>query len=82
MAPKHREWKTKQPFKGVLENDMKAVAAAGERGLGELIAATHSRMTTDEFAQTVTEWLALAKHPKLQRPYTDLVYPPMLEFLA
>ncbi len=82
LAPKHPEWKTKQPFKGILENDMKAVAAAGEKGLGEVIAATHSGMTTDEFARTVTEWLGQAKHPKLQRPYTDLVYQPMLELLA
>lgn len=58
------------------------MAAAGERGLGELIAASHSGMTTDKFAQTVTEWPAQAKHPKLQRPYTDLVYSPMLELLA
>ena len=57
------------------------MAAAGERGLGELIAASHSGMTTDKFAQTVAV-AGAAKHPKLQRPYTDLVYPPMLELLA
>jgi hypothetical protein len=31
LAPKHPEWKQKQPFKGILEGDMKAVASAGER---------------------------------------------------
>jgi phosphoglycolate phosphatase-like HAD superfamily hydrolase len=82
LAPKHPEWKTKQPFKGILENDMKAVAAAGEKGLAEVIAVTHSGMTTDEFAQIVKDWLAQAKHPRLKRPYTDLVYQPMLEVLA
>jgi phosphoglycolate phosphatase-like HAD superfamily hydrolase len=82
LAPKHPEWKTKQPFKGILENDMKAVAAAGEKGLAEVIAVTHSGMTTDEFAQIVKDWLAQAKHPRFKRPYTDLVYQPMLELLA
>ena len=82
LAPKHPEWKTKQPFKGILENDMKAVAATGEKGLVEVIGATHAGMTTDEFAQTVKDWLARAKHPRFQRPYTDLVYQPMLELLA
>jgi hypothetical protein len=56
LAPKHPEWKTQQPFKGILENDMKAVAAAGEKGLAEVIGATHSGMTTDEFAQIVKDW--------------------------
>jgi phosphoglycolate phosphatase-like HAD superfamily hydrolase len=82
LAPGHPEWKTKQPFKGILENDMKAVAAAGEKGLAEVIAVTHSGMTTDEFAQIVKDWLAQAKHPRFKRPYTDLVYQPMLEVLA
>jgi hypothetical protein len=82
LAPKHPEWKTKQPFKGILENDMKAVAAAGEKGLFEVIAATYAGMTTDEFAQTVRDWVAQARHPRFQRPYTDLVYQPMLELLA
>jgi phosphoglycolate phosphatase-like HAD superfamily hydrolase len=82
LAPTHPEWKTKQPFKGILENDMKAVAAAGEKGLAEVIAVTHSGMTTDEFSQIVKDWLAQAKHPRFKRPYTDLVYQPMLELLA
>jgi phosphoglycolate phosphatase-like HAD superfamily hydrolase len=82
LAPKHPEWKTRQPFKGVLENDMKAVAAAGEKGLVEIVGATHSGLTTEEFAQAVRDWVARAKHPRFQRPYTDLVYQPMLELLA
>ena len=82
LAPKHPEWKTQQPFKGILENDMKAVAAAGEKGLAEVIGATHSGMTTDEFAQIVKDWVAQAQHPRFKRPYTDLVYQPMLELLT
>jgi phosphoserine phosphatase len=82
LAPRHPEWKQKQPFKGVLEGDHKAVAAAGERGLLEIMAVTHAGNTTDEFAKVVSDWLASAKHPTLGRPYTELVYQPMLEVLT
>ena len=68
LAPKHPEWKTKQPFKAVLEGDMKALAASGEKGLLELVMATHAGMTTDEFAAVVKDWLATAKHPKFEPP--------------
>jgi phosphoglycolate phosphatase-like HAD superfamily hydrolase len=82
LAPKHPEWKTKQPFKGIIENDMKAVAAAGEKGLTEVVAVTHSGMTTDEFSQIVKDWLGQAKHPRFKRGFSELVFQPMLELLA
>ena len=82
MAPQHPEWKTKQPFKALLNKDMGALAASGEKGLLEIVAATHSGMTTDAFAKTVLDWIATARHPRFNRPYTDLVYQPMLELLG
>jgi phosphoserine phosphatase len=82
LAPKHPTWKTTQPFKGVLEGDMKAAAATGEKGLIQLMAATHTGMTTDEFQKIVTDWIATAQHPRFKRPYTQCVYQPMLELLA
>jgi len=82
LAPKNPAWKTQQPFKAVLENDMQTLAASGEKGLLELVMATHAGNTTEEFEQTVKDWLASAKHPKTDRPYTDLVFQPMLEVLA
>jgi phosphoserine phosphatase len=81
LAPQHPEWKTTQPFKAVLENDVTALAASGEKGLLQLVMASHAGMTTDEFEQIVKVWLATAKHPKFKRPYTELVYQPMLELL-
>ncbi|TNF73664.1 MAG: haloacid dehalogenase-like hydrolase [Acidobacteria bacterium] len=81
LAADHPEWKEKQPFKGVLEGDLEAVAATGEHGLLELVMASHTGMTTTEFEQIVKEWLATARHPELDRPYTELVYQPMLEVL-
>jgi phosphoglycolate phosphatase-like HAD superfamily hydrolase len=82
MAPLHPEWKDKQPFKAVLDGDMKALAESGEHGLMELIMVTHAGMTSDEFSKIVTDWLATARHPRFKRPYTELVYQPMLEVLA
>ncbi len=82
MAPEHPEWKQKQPFKAALEGDIKAVMAGGEHALLELAMATHAGNTTEEFSQIVKDWLATAKHPKTGRPYTEMVFQPMLELLA
>jgi len=82
LAPKHPEWKRKQPFQAALTGDMKALAASGEKGLVQLVLATHTGMTSDEFAGMVTEWIATARHPRFKRPYTEIVYQPMLELLT
>jgi phosphoserine phosphatase len=82
LAPQHPEWKTTQPFKGVLEDDMKAVGASGMKGLMQIIMATHSGMTAAEFEQEVSTWLAITRQPKFNRLYTELVYQPQLELLA
>ena len=82
MAAQHPEWKTTQPFKAVLENDMDALADAGEKGLLELVMATHAGNTTEEFAQLVNDWVATVRHPTTGKPYTEMVYQPMLEVLT
>jgi phosphoserine phosphatase len=82
MAPQHPDWKTREPFKSVLAGDRAALAKLGEKGLLQIIAATHAGMTVDAFHKTVLDWLASARHPRFNRPYTDLVYQPMLELLA
>jgi phosphoglycolate phosphatase-like HAD superfamily hydrolase len=82
LAKDHPEWREKQPFKGVLEGDLKTVAASGEHGLLEIVAATHAGISTEEFAGIVDSWLTSAQHPKFKRPYTALVYQPMLELLS
>jgi phosphoglycolate phosphatase-like HAD superfamily hydrolase len=81
-APNHPEWATTQPFQAVLEGDMKALAAGGERDLVELIMATHADMTVTQFQEIVTDWIANARDPRFKKPYTELVYQPMLELLA
>jgi phosphoglycolate phosphatase-like HAD superfamily hydrolase len=82
LAPQHPEWKTRQPFKAVLDGDMKALAAAGEKGVVDLVMASHAGMSTAEFEMIVTDWFKTARHPRFKRPYTELAYQPMLELLA
>ena len=82
MAPRHPEWQTQEPYAAVLHHDMKALAASGDRGLFQLVVATHSGMTTEQFSQMVTDWISHARQPRFKRPYTECVYQPMLEVLA
>lgn len=82
LAPKHPEWKDKEPFASLLKGDVKTALAGGEPAIFQIVMATHSGMTTDEFEQIVKEWIAAARHPKFKRRYTELVYQPMLELLA
>ena len=82
LAPQHPEWRSEEPFRSVLAGDMKGALGGGEAGFVKLVLATHTGMTTDEFSEIATDWLAAARHPKLKRPYTELVYQPMLELLA
>ncbi|MBB3442362.1 HAD family hydrolase [Rhizobium sp. BK379] len=81
LAPQHPEWKTKEPFKSVLDGDLKGIAKAGEKGMVELMMATHAGMTTDEFTKIATDWFATSKHPKTGKPFTEMTYLPMRELL-
>lgn len=81
MAPRHPEWKQQEPFKAVLARDHAAISQFTEADWMQIIAATHSGMSTQAFQELVAEWLAKAKAPRFERPYTDLVYQPMLEVL-
>ena len=81
LAPQHPEWKTEPPFKAILGNDREAVARFTDADWGKIIGVTHSGMTIEAFRKMAQEWLARARHPRFKRPYTDLVYQPMLEVM-
>jgi phosphoserine phosphatase len=81
LAPKHPEWKKKEPFKAALTGDRAAMAKFGEGDWTQIIAATHAGMSTEDFLAIVKQWLAAARHPRFQRPYSVLVYQPMLEVM-
>lgn len=82
LAPQHPEWKQQQPFKAILQGDLKTLAASGEKGMMQVVMATHTGMTTQDFEVTVKDWISTAKHPRFHRPYTECVYQPMLELMA
>ena len=82
LAPQHPEWQDKEPFASLLKGDVKGALAGGEHAMLDIVMATHAGMTTEEFEKIVQEWVATAKHPVTKRPYTEMVYQPMLEVLA
>lgn len=82
LAPKHPEWQTKEPFASLLKGDVKAALAGGERAILDIIMATHAEMTTEEFEALVSNWITTATHPVTKRPFTEMVYQPMLEVLS
>src|SRR5262249_193505 len=80
-APQHPEWKTTQPFQAVLSGDRAAMEKFTLKDLEAIIAATHSGMTVEQFKDIVKDWIAQAKDPRWHRPYTELVYQPMLDLM-
>ncbi len=72
----------KEPYASVLSGDRARLAALGEKGLLQIVALTHAGMTVAEFDAIVRDWLKTARHPRFDRPYTDLAFQPMLELLA
>jgi len=81
LAPQHPEWKETEPFKSVLGGDREAMSKFSEKDWMEIVAVTHSGMGTEDFVALVKPWIATAKAPRFDRPYTDLVYQPMLEVM-
>lgn len=82
LAPQHPEWKNKEPFASLLKGDVPGPLAGGDAAMLDIVMATHAGMTTDEFSTLVKEWMARARHPVTKRPFTAMVYQPMLELLS
>lgn len=81
LAPQHPEWKQKEPFKSILEGNMKSAMAGGEKAVMEILKVSHAGMTTEEFSRSVKEWIDTARHPHFKKPYTKCIYKPMLELI-
>ncbi|WP_158801818.1 MULTISPECIES: HAD family phosphatase [unclassified Acidisoma] len=81
LSARHPEWRSEEPFRAVLNNDMAAVAHFGEADWAKILAETHTGMSQADFRAIAEQWLATAKHPRYNRLYTELVYQPMLEVL-
>lgn len=81
MAPQHPEWKTKEPYASLLKGDTKGALAQGEKAILSIVASSHAGVTNEQFAASVSQWLATARHPKTGLAFNQMVYQPMLELL-
>jgi len=81
-APQHPEWKNDEAFEALMSRDTQALARLGEKPLLQLLADANSGMTTDAYDESIRDWLQTSREPRFKRPYTELVYQPMLEVLA
>lgn len=68
--------------KAAAVGDMQALLADGHKGMLEVMAMSHSGMTTDEFKDEVDKWLETTKHPVTGRRFDEMIYQPMLELLT
>src|SRR5262249_11645280 len=81
VVAKNPELKNVEPFKTVLSGNREAMAKLSLRDREKLLAATLAGMSVEGFNDEARKWLETAKHPRWNRPYTELVYQPMLEVL-
>jgi phosphoglycolate phosphatase-like HAD superfamily hydrolase len=70
-----------EPFATVLSGDREKISKLAVPDLEKILAATLTGMTVEEFKVEVTHWLQTARHSRWHRPYTDLIYQPMVEVL-
>lgn len=82
MADEHPEWAEEEPYRSAIKGDLKAVAAGGKDALIDVVMKSHAGMSTEAFARIVRDWVDTARHPTTGRPYTEMIYQPMLELLA
>jgi len=75
------ELKNVEPFKTVLSGNREAIAKLGMPDLVKILAATLTGMPVEQFTAEVKAWLGTARHPRWDRPFTELVYQPMLEVM-
>jgi hypothetical protein len=81
MAPDHPEWKSTAPFDAVLSGGPDALGRLTEKDWTEIVGITHSGMSNEAFQGLVGAWLQTTTHPRFKRPFTELVYQPMLEVM-
>jgi phosphoglycolate phosphatase-like HAD superfamily hydrolase len=81
LVEKDPKLKNVEPFKTVLSGNREAIAKLPLPELEKILAATLTGMSVEDFEGQVKQWLITAKHPRWKRPYTELIFQPMLEIM-
>jgi hypothetical protein len=81
ISAEHPEWVDTPPYSYVLNDDIHGVLDSGMEGLMTLLMASHAGNNTQEFKSIVMDWLSKAEHSRFNKPYNELVYQPMIEFV-
>jgi len=81
LAAKDPGLKERQPFKALLEQDMKTLHGLGKQALLQLGFATHAGVSDEEFDRIARDWLGTAKHPRFGRLFKQCTYQPQIELL-
>jgi len=81
LAAQDPTMKERQPFRELLEHDLKTLHNLGKQGLQDLFAATHAGMIQEDFERIVRDWFASAKHPKFARAFNKVTFQPQVELL-
>lgn len=82
VAGDHAEWRNRMPYVAALELGSKYLQEATDEDVFQLVAAAHAGRTQDAFRQDVGEYFATARHPRFDRPWTELSYGPMRELIT
>jgi phosphoglycolate phosphatase-like HAD superfamily hydrolase len=82
LAAMDQSMRERQPFKALLEHDLKTLHALGKQAVQELFAATHAGMSVEDFDRIARTWFASAKHPKFGRLFKQCTYRPQVELLG
>ncbi|WP_082886242.1 HAD family hydrolase [Flavisolibacter tropicus] len=81
MVEKKPALKNQQPFKAIIENDTAYFKNGGQNAILELVAATHTGMTEDEFEAAVKDFFSMAIYPGRNVPVKQITYQPQIELL-
>jgi hypothetical protein len=82
LATRDPSLRERQPYKAFLERDVLTIHSLGKQAAFEIAFATHAGMSAEEFASFARDWFAVARHPKLRRPFPLCVYQPQVELLG
>ena len=81
LASKHPEWSNKEPYQTILQGDLEKIKKFTVQEIEKVIAISHANITVEAFRESVKLWLSKAIHPRFKKPYTELVYQPMVEVI-